>query len=452
MLTFANRKNKIVLSDYNYRRDIENRLLMANLTLFEVDVLREIINGSLKTSVGQLAQVFDVKEDRVITALNKLAKSNVFKIQGDIILVDKEMRRYYESQIIKFEDDFQPDMEFLQGLLSKVPIHALPQWYVLPRAVDNIFNSIIEKFLETPKIYKRYLNELQFDSPVLNKIIDEVMMAPDFKICAKQLIKDHKLTREQFEECMLHLEYNFVCCLGYHNTGEQWEEIIQPYAEWAEYLRFMRDTQSKPIDSSQVKKNQKSDFDFLKDLNSLLVATQKTPLSVPLSHKFIPGNPEYCEQIVEKLEQLHLVEAKGNLLQPTRNVDQWLGVSLQEQAITLYRLPGNNMKFMKEHNYTERDVREAEKCLRRIATSGWVLFHDFIKGLTRPIGKSGTLQLKNRGKRYWYMIPTYTESDFSLVEKTIFERLSQTGMVQTGTYKGKPCFCVTPLGKVTLVD
>lgn len=450
MLVFTNRKNKILLSDYNYKRDIENRLLMANLPHFEVEVLREIINGSLKTSVSHLAQTFEVTENAVIAALDKLATSKLFKRQGDVILVDKEIRKYYESQIIKFDNDFEPDMEFLQGLLSKVPIHALPQWYVLPRTADNIFSSIIEKFLATPKIYKRYLNELQFDSPVLNKMMDEVMSAPDFKVCAKKLIKDHKLTREQFEECMLHLEYNFVCCLGYYNNGQQWEEIIQPYAEWAEYLRFMRDTQAKSIDESKIKKNQKSEFEFLKNLNTFLTSVQKKPVTLPLSSKLIIENEVYSNQIIEKLEHLHLIQRKEQLLYPTSNVKQWLESSLQDQAITLYRLPRNDEKFMKKHSYTEKDVQEAEKCLRRTITSGWVLFHDFIKGLTRPIGKSGTLELKNRGKRYRYMIPTYTESDFQLVERIIFEQLSQTGMVQTGTFEGKPCFCLTPLGKLIL--
>lgn len=453
MITFANKKNKIVLSDYNYKRDIENRLLMANLTIFEVDLLREIINGSLKTSVKHLAEVFDTKEDIVIVALDNLAKSKVFKRQNDAILVDKEIRKYYESQIIKFSDDFEPGMDFLQGLLSKVPIHALPQWYVLPRTADNIFGSIIEKYLSTPKSYQRYLAELQFDSPVLNKIIDEVMTAPDFKVCAKKLIQKHKLTREKFEECMLHLEYNFVCCLGYFNDGEKWEEIVQPYGEWAEYLRFIRDTHPPQIETSKVKKDQTSEFEFMASLNTVLEAMQKKPVSTPLSAKLLPSHtPEYREQVVEKLLQLHLAELKGKLLHPTINVPHWLENSLQEQAITLYRLQGNCMSFMVEHNYTQRDVREAEKCLRRVANSGWVPFDAFVKGMTRPIGKSGSLQLTNRGKRWRYTIPTYTPNDITLVEKTIFERLFQTGMVQTGTYKGKPCFCLTPLGKATLAD
>jgi len=50
------RKNKINLEDYEYQKDIQNRLLMANLTEQDRLVLEEILYGHPKLSISQLAQ------------------------------------------------------------------------------------------------------------------------------------------------------------------------------------------------------------------------------------------------------------------------------------------------------------------------------------------------------------------------------------------------------------
>jgi hypothetical protein len=58
--------------------------------------------------------------------------------------------------------------------------------------------------------------------------------------------------------------------------------------------------------------------------------------------------------------------------------------------------------------------------------------------------------LKNRGKRWKYVTPVYSEQERGLMEMTIFERLYQLGMVATGTHNGKKCFCVTTFGAMAL--
>src|SRR5262245_44410140 len=100
MLGSPSRKNKVLLSDYNYRRDIENRLLLSKLTTFELDVLIEILNGSLKTSLDQLSNALDTDETKLLPVLENLSKTKLFQIIGDSIIIDKEMRKYYECQII----------------------------------------------------------------------------------------------------------------------------------------------------------------------------------------------------------------------------------------------------------------------------------------------------------------------------------------------------------------
>ena len=52
----AVKKNKITLSDYNYRRDIENRLLLASFTAFEIAVLEEILYSPIKAPIRKIAK------------------------------------------------------------------------------------------------------------------------------------------------------------------------------------------------------------------------------------------------------------------------------------------------------------------------------------------------------------------------------------------------------------
>ncbi len=45
-------------------------------------------------------------------------------------------------------------------VLKRIPISVLPNWYSFPRSTDHIFDSIIEKYMMTPKVYRRHLLDL----------------------------------------------------------------------------------------------------------------------------------------------------------------------------------------------------------------------------------------------------------------------------------------------------
>jgi predicted transcriptional regulator len=454
--------NNIVLSDYNYQRDIENRLLMADLTVFDVEVLREILDSSLKNSTKQLAKTLSVTEKDLLPALNRLSPMKLFTRQGDSINVDKEMRKYYESQIIKFDEDFEPNMEFLQGLLSKVPIHALPNWYSVPRMTNNILSSIIENYLLTPKIYERYLNQLKFKDPVMKEIMQEIFEAPDFQISAQTLIKKHSLTREKFEELMLFLEYNFVCCLVYKRADDVWEEVVTPFYEWHTYLRFLRDTTPDTVKKG-VKRIHPHDFGFVQDLATILrVATHENlklkknilPLEdalqiLPHLHE-LSDQKAYVARLIETLLNFPLAQVKANQIQPLPEADKFLNKTVQVQAAELYRYVMNNFRIQlgTDSIYTDRDLREIERSLRRIARKGWVYFDEFMTGMIAPIGSAEPIVLQNKGKRWRYVLPTFSDEDVAFIEKTIFEPMFEAGMVATGHHNGKPCFSVTPIGRM----
>lgn len=443
MSTFTNRKNKINLTDYNFQRDIENRLLMAELSFVEVDVLQEIINGSLKTSIQSIADNLNINPKNLKIILDKLKKSHLFQIQGDTVLVDKEMRKYYESQIIKFDDDFKPDMEYLIGLLNKVPIHALPTWYAIPRSSDNIFQSIIEKFLITPKTYERYLQDISFDNPLHTSIVKEVFAAPDYKLKAQTLLEKFKLSREQFEEHMLFLEFSLVCCISYHKTEDHWEEVVMPFHEWRELLLFIQNSKPSVIkDFKSIEPIHKEDFGFLIKLNEFV----QNLINKPFSIKEAPS------ELLETASSLNLAKQEKQKITSTSLSKEWLEKPLIDQAIFLYRQTLNRILSDKQTaEFSEKDFREVEKSLKRLSHGGWVYFDDFIKGSLAAVGNTQPVYLHNKGKRWKYMTPCYNENELQFIQLICCKYLAQAGMISTGLYKDKLCLCLTSFGRHSLV-
>ena len=56
MIEFSARKIKINLSDYDYEKDIENRLLIAEFSDFDREILEEILFSPLKISVKNFSK------------------------------------------------------------------------------------------------------------------------------------------------------------------------------------------------------------------------------------------------------------------------------------------------------------------------------------------------------------------------------------------------------------
>lgn len=442
MSSYTQRKNKITLSDYNYRQDIENRLFLAELSILEVDVLRELINGSLKTQVSTLVDNLNISEKKIRSILDKLERSRLFKIVGEDITVDKEMRKYYETQIIKFDDDFNPDLDYLQGLLSKVPIHALPVWYAIPRSSDHIFHSIVEKFMHTPRTYERYLQDLSFDQPILHAIIKEVYSSSAYKVSAKELIEKFNLTRELFEEYMLFLEFNLVCCISYQKAEDLWEEVATPFHEWREYQLFISESNPSIIkDIQSIKRNYPKEFGFILELNAFL----KGLLQKTISLKDAPSH------LVNTALALKVAKVDKHKVIASSDTSDWLNKSLIEQAIFLYRQTLN--LILKDHEnsiFGEKDFREVEKSLKRLVHGNWVYFDDFIKGCIGAIGSTLPVQLQNKGRRWKYSLPKYNQQELQFIEKTCCYYLLQAGVVDVGTHNDKLCLCLTTFGQHSL--
>lgn len=475
MLVSPTKKTKINLGDYDYQKDVDNRLLMSNFTTFDVEVLEEILNSSIEIEIDALADNLNSSTSEILPVLEKLHPSKLFDFQKDRILVNKEMRKYYEFQILKFDNDFAPSMEFFQSLLRKVPIHVQPIWYSVPRTSDNIFQSIIDKYLITPQSYRRYLNEIHFSDPIMQNIIDDVFASSNLKIRSKELREKYHLSREEFEHCMLHLEFNFICCLSYNRIENEWKEVVTPFYEWKEFLINQKINEPEPCsEHEKIEKKYPSHFSFIELLNTLLEEGKKTPLSLKKRENstFFSLDPSHLHlfsqilnspdphflhtQIVHaiyKLQQLRLIEFQDNLIQVLDYASDWLEMSILDQAVNLYRLPLN--RHLYSHFdfsiFSDRCIREIEHSLETISLHmKWIYFDEFTRILDAQVGKSGHTTLKRKGRHWKYALPEYSKEEYNFIHEILFERLPQSGIMEVGLLNGRNCLRLTEFGKSTL--
>ncbi|MDE3045649.1 MAG: hypothetical protein KGJ02_03285 [Verrucomicrobiota bacterium] len=433
------RKQKINLADYNNEQDILNRILFSDFTPFDLMVVEEILFSPLKISLKKIARSLQTADETLLPILTKLEKTGLLSREEDAIAVDKEMRKYFEFEMQRFDPRFTPDLDFFQGLLRKVPIHILPAWYSVPRSSNNIFESIVEKHFLTPQIFHRYVMELKTGDPRVFAILNDVINAPQLRVSSSDLIARYNLSRREFEEIMLRLEFHFACCVSYSKEDDHWDEIVTPFNEWKQYLVFLRETDAPPIATPP---QAAGDFAFIEELATLLQKLKKTPL--PESEK----NP-----LLEKLCLVRLADLKNGTFQAGVSADEWLDMTLENKSLYLYRHTYNRvLGYPHLNTLLEKHLREAEKSIKRVLRSGWVYFDDFIKGVYIPLSEHSVVMLRKTGKQWKYTLPQYTDEEKELIKVTVFEWLRECGFVTTRKMNGKDSFCVTPFGRFFFDD
>lgn len=447
------KKNKIELEEYDCVRDIHNRVLMARFSPQDVEVLEEILYSSLRVPLSLLEKNLNLSSKALLSTLEKLSETKLFQIAGDHVVVDKDMRKYYEQQILKFEEDFKPGMDYLQALFRKVPIHVLPNWYSISRTSDNIFESIVEKYLQTPQIFQRYLMDLNIIDPVEQGIMNELYKSPHYEINATDMIKKFDLSQEAFERHMLHLEFSFVACIKYKKDGDRFTQVITPFFEWQEYLRCVRDTEPTPIiDEEQIQRSKPGDFSVVEEMSTLLELSQKSPITNTAIATIKKKHPEFkdddFEGYIAKLCQLNLAARDGSKISCTSDCEAWLAMSPADRAMFIYRHPRNTLinHDMPEELCQQKIIREAEKSVSRIANAGWVFLDDFLEGVFIPLKEEHQVKLKRQGRKWKYQLPEYTETEKAFFRTVINQCLFEVGLVATGTKDGRDCFYLTPLG------
>lgn len=450
------KKNKICLEDYNYKQDIENRLLLSQLSARDLELLQEVLYSPLKITLQELSEALSCEEKELIPSIKKFAKNKLLSLNGNMILVDKEKRKYFAARIIAFDPGFSPGMEFLQGLLKKVPIHTLPTWYNISRTSDHIFDSIVEKYLLTPQIFQRYLSGLQFPDPIMEDILKDLSESSEYTIYASDLIDKHSLSQEQFQTIALLLEFHFICCLTYKKVDSKWVEVITFFQEWKSYLLFLRKTIPPTLPVNFVERESSCDFSFIEDITFLLSLAKKQPFF----YQDMPGlanclhlnaknknDFKYIQRLLKKIELLRLASCNEQSLSLLDNANQWFGLSNSQKSLLLYR-HSHTSELIASCN--ERTLRDIEKSVLRVAYLDWVLFEDFFKGMTTTLSEKSSVILKKQGRNWKYTLPFYASREVVLIEKIVLEWLFELGIIELGSYQNNRCFRVTEYGRTFL--
>ncbi|MDN3505167.1 MAG: hypothetical protein P0S95_06305 [Rhabdochlamydiaceae bacterium] len=470
------RKNKVNLSDYDFEQDVMMRMSLDQLNFQDIQVLEEILFNSVKFPVEDLEDSLDMSAPDVMTALEKLLPTQLFSLEGAEVTVNKEKRKVFESHAQRFEDDFSPSLDFLHTLLKHVPIHILPLWYQVPKSSDNIFDSLIEKYFHTPQLFERHLLELTPDDETLTNIIKDVFDSEDLKLPASTLMKRYNIDHDQFEQYMLNLEYNFVLFSKYEKVGADYIHMVLPFHEWREYLIFVRNTTPSTIDNvDEISVYRDEEYAFSKDMASLLQSIQISPIKVvkneddkwTITKKELTGMVEalcgieaqgsqdllilqnYFANVINKLIMLKLAKVEGKFLLPCEGAIEWIRMLPEKRAFSTYKHPLNQIcgsKYSSKLN-NDRNIREIEKSISRVARSGWIYFDDFMEGLMVPLSEESKVELRREGKGWKYQTPAYTEEEKSFIKMTILEWLFESGIIRTGEHDNKICFTVTSLGK-----
>ncbi|MEL7431158.1 MAG: hypothetical protein AAGI90_01325 [Chlamydiota bacterium] len=453
------RKNKIHLQDYPYKEDIQNRLLLSHLTVTEVELLEEILFSRLEIPIAKLKKQFPaLSYEDLLENLNKLTPLGLYTLRENRVYVDKEKRKYYESQLVKFDEDFKPDMDCLSHLLKKVPIHVLPTWYSISKSSNNIFASILDKFLTTPQIYQRYCSELGYPDPVFLNIITDLFQAKHFELYASDLKKKYNLTDEAFHEYVLHFEFNFICVLGYKRIGDVWEEILTPLYEWKQFLLYQQKARPVPINNiARIDRLRSSPFAFVEDMTVLLKKAAEKPIpATPSSVQKVLGLPNteeaqgYTKELMEKLEEVRFTSLDTHVeLRPLAK--EFLLLDKEQQSLYLYRHIHHQSSEEQPRLLHERHQREIERSLKSFAGSDWIYFEDFVQSSMIALRDQQKIFLKQKSPKSWsYCFPEYSSEDKSIIFNYM-RLLFHCSMVEIGKMHGQDCFSLTEFGRKLLI-
>ncbi len=448
------KKIKLNLSDYNFKKDIKNRILISQFTALDIAVLEEILFSPLKISLTEFINNQDLSKDPnlILKSLEKLKNTELLNLQGEWIIVDKGLRKYFDFQILTFEDDFQPNLEFIYHLLKKVPIHVLPPWYALPKTSTNIFQSIIDKFLSTPPNFERHLKELKQKDDIFQKLIEEVYTSPYLEAKAPILKSKYKLSDFEFHKILLFLEFSFALCLTYNKTKNGLEEKIVPFWHWQKYLTFLQKTKPTTIaDNSRIKREHVSDFGFLEDFIKFLQKIIENPLaydvlslSKAMQDEKITSAP--CTRLLPKALFLKLVKIHEGKLQATDNLENFLQLPMDKQSLKLLENPTKFMPFSQEQ------IKTAAGSIERALKHEWLDLDKFVEGIIIPLDPDKNIKLTGIGKNISYELPIFSADEKKLFKHVICSYLYEAGITAIGhvvSESQKPvcCFKVTNFGK-----
>ncbi len=466
------RKLKVCLTDFDSNKDIEVRLFLSHLTPRDLEIFEEILLGSVTIPIHTLSADLGLSFIQMREALEKLSESLLFTIKDDTIYVDKERRKYFELNLLRFEEGFKPDLEFFRGLLRHVPIHVLPIWYLLPRNVSDIFDALVEKYFMTPTVYERHLKTAPFENPLLAEVAKK-LESSNSKLDAQSLCDDFGLDARGLQELALLSELSLVAYLAYEKKGDSFTPVFLPLKEYSDYQkckeRFSPSTSNKEAQTKDIFQMRPIEFAFVKDMSKILELTKTESLEVddhqnlseesiqiisrslekmpPLSKDNLSEQTAYFKHLLHNLLALDILSIKDGQLISSSAEPRWIELSLEDQGFCL--LSRFRAERIKKCASNEKSAREAEKAISQAIDHNWISFENFMKGAIIPFRPEIDVCITKTGKRWTFALPTYEEEEVALMKTTLFEGLFEAGIVEIGLdiNAKEMCFKVTAFGE-----
>lgn len=446
------------MEHYDYQKDINHALCIKKLSHKETEILEHLIYSSVSASLQKIANQTDTKIDTLLTILNKFQSIGLLKINGDTVSIDKEMRKSFEWQLEKYEDDYEPDFNTLQKNLKQVPIHVLPLWYSISRYANNIFESLIEKYLLTPQSFFRFLAELKIHHPQLVETAEKLFQSDFFEISLDNLACEYKFNENDLMKFVLLLEFNFIASLKYKKVNDGWQGFITPYKEWKEYLSFKRASCLTSIPHEfAIKTTVDQNIIFVNSMSHLMIEIDNHKPSFANKELELPLKKVMNDSLNEKFSQmtaialsLNLILIKEERLQLTPSGKEWLLSTTESKNIYLYKYCFYKPFFIShihESLYSEKVAKDVEKSLHLLVKQDWVLFDDFVRASTISFDEDPCLMLQKTGKGWRYKIPSYKEEEISSLKKIFMHWLVKFGWIEIGYFDEKNYLRLTSLGK-----
>lgn len=415
MHTIPEKKCKIKLSDYDYEREIEFRKFLASLNTNERAFFQEIQLLSLRVSKDELEPHLTGDE-----LLSKFQAVGLIRNMGNEIVVNKELRKYFELDAGKFDGTVLPDTQYVKGLLQRLPQHLLPVWYPLPQSAAHIFSALVEKMFRSPKLYEAHVADLKFNDPIAEEILQSVYTHPELSVEANKIQHAFSLDDTEFHKLILLLEFHFALFLSYEIRDGALVEVLTPLKEWREWTlkkRALEGTSKKgEPDSYHIR-----GFDVVQKMGAWAIQE-------PLVRKLVV-DLELGLEIDGELQQSHAFKT-------------WKGMALEERGALLLR------RLLQ--TVTHPRVRDVEKSLKHFSDKGWVLFDDFFAHPTKGAAEDDA-KLERTGREWGYVAPALDLKTMDEMFRWMSGPLAWAGILETGTVGGKECFRVTSWGRAFLV-
>jgi len=459
------KKEKIELGEYDFPQDLAARLYLSQLSPFEVEVIEELNLRPLQLSITEFSSEIDKSIDRIFPIFQDLQKLNLLKMSGDLVLLNKEMRKYFEHSLELFDQDFTPDLLFVYQNFRKIPIHCLSTWYALPKNSNNLFQSLLDKYLLTPSLYEKYLQEVQLEGETMEKIKETLLGSENLQLSVDEIQKRFHLTKESLEKTLILLEFFLVGVTYFVRQGDGYERI---FSMLHEYRTYQKECQQRALSSIAAKKiscTLSAPFGFIEDLDLLLIQAKRHKVELIedqlppsflaiLAKKSTLIDPkslqEHFAHIVQRGLQLGLLVRRDNMLVVSvYEANKWHALSLEERSIYLLYHPKNRFFTYdgEVHLLEEKHLKDAQKAICQAIPLGFVELEKLLDVTSISLGSQKGVHLKRSGVRYRYQSPQYSMDERKLLRATYLETFFESGFIEKGiSEQGAICIRTTSFG------